>query len=104
VDDTRTRPSWVVTAPLWRWRDGSWHFLTVPEEASDEIADLAEGRSGGFGAVKVEVTCGATTWQTSLFPSTEQAAYVLPVKATVRRAEGLAEGDAATVTITAVHL
>jgi hypothetical protein len=106
VDGTRDRtpPSWAVTAPLWRWRDGSWHFLTVPEEASDEIADLAEGRSGGFGAVKVEVTCGSTTWQTSLFPSTEQAAYILPVKAAVRRAEGLAEGEPATVTITAVHL
>jgi len=104
VDHPRAQHSWEVTAPLWRWREGSWHFLTVPEEASDEIADLAEGRAGGFGAVKVEVTCGATTWQTSLFPSTEHAAYVLPVKASVRRAEGLAEGAATTVTLTAVHL
>src|SRR5690242_9525956 len=98
------RPSWELTAPLWRWRDGSWHFLTVPDDVSDEIADLAEGRSGGFGAVKVEVSCGRTTWQTSLFPSTERSAYVLPVKAAVRRAEGLWEGAPATVRITCLHL
>ncbi|NNM44450.1 DUF1905 domain-containing protein [Knoellia koreensis] len=97
-----SRPSWTVTAPLWMWH--SFHMLTVSEDVSDEIADLAEGRSGGFGSVKVEVTCGGTTWQTSLFPSSEQAAYVLPMKAAVRKAEGLAAGQPATVTITAVHL
>ena len=94
------RRSWTVTGPLWRWRDGSWHFLTLPEDASDEIADLAEGRAGGFGAVKVEVTCGPRTWERSLFPITEHSCYVLPVKAAVRRAEGLAEGRSATVTVT----
>ena len=104
MDDTGDHPSWDFAAPLWRWREGSWHFLTVPEEVSDEIADLAEGRSGGFGSVKVEVTCGSTTWQTSLFPSTSHAAYILPVKATVRRAERLPEGEPAHLTITALHL
>lgn len=104
VDGTG-RHSWEVTAPLWLWGSNeSWHFLTVPEETSDEIADLAEGRAGGFGSVRVEVTCGGTTWLTSLFPSKEQAAYILPMKAAVRRAEGLAAGEPATVRITAVHL
>ena len=54
--------------------------------------------------MRVEVTCGGTTWLTSLFPSKEQAAYILPMKAAVRRAEGLAAGGPATVRITAVHL
>jgi hypothetical protein len=104
VEDTGQH-SWEVTAPLWLWESNdSWHFLTVPEDASDEIADLAEGRAGGFGSVRVEVTCGATTWLTSLFPSRQQAAYILPMKAAVRRAEGLAVGHPATVRITPVHL
>lgn len=84
--------------------NGSWHFVTVPEETSDEIADLAEGRSGGFGSVRVEVVCGDTTWRTSLFPSKAEAAYVLPVKAAVRRAEDLQPGDVVRLRITALEL
>ena len=98
------RPSWDVTARLWVVPNGSWHFVTVPEEASDEIADLAEGRTGGFGSVRVEVVCGGSTWRTSLFPSKAEAAYVLPVKAAVRRAEGLVAGDEAVLTLTALEL
>jgi hypothetical protein len=50
--------------------------------------------------VRVEVTCGATTWRTSLFPSSSAQAYVLPVKKSVRSAEGLAEGSRAAVHLT----
>src|SRR5690554_3783493 len=84
--------TWEVSAPAWQWKSGNWIFLTVPEEASDEIAEAAEGRAGGFGSVRVEVTCGATTWRTSLFPSVEAGAYVLPLKKSVRQAEGIDEG------------
>ena len=81
------------TASLWLWKDdSSWWFVTVPEEISDEIEDLHGAAAGGFGSVKVEVTVGATTWRTSLFPSAEQGAYVLPMKKAVRAAESLEEG------------
>ena len=98
------RPSWEVSSRLWLVPNGSWHFVTVPEETSDEIADLAEGRSGGFGSVRVEVVCGGSTWRTSLFPSKAEAAYVLPVKAAVRRAENLEPGDVIRLRITALEL
>ncbi|MGC1209479.1 MAG: DUF1905 domain-containing protein, partial [Ornithinimicrobium sp.] len=55
-------------APVWEWEEASWFFVTVPEEISDEIADLTAGLSGGFGSVRVEVTIGTSTWKTSLFP------------------------------------
>lgn len=74
-------------------------FITLPEEASDEIAEATEGATGGFGSVRVEVTCGSTTWRTSLFPSTSDGAYVLPMKRAVREAEGLAEGSTAYVQV-----
>jgi len=84
-------------ATLWRWReDGAWHFLSLPESVTDEIDDLMPQKAG-FGSVKVEVTCGATTWQTSLFPSNGLQAYVLPLKKAVRAAEGLDIGDTAHV-------
>lgn len=80
-------------APLWRWQGrAAWHFLTLPQELSDEIDEATQGSQGGFGSVRVQASVGATSWQTSLFPSTEHAAYLLPVKRAVRVAEGLQEG------------
>jgi hypothetical protein len=84
---------WEFTARLWRWKEGSWHFVTVPDEVSDEIDALVGGDTGGFGSVRVEATLGGHTWLTSLFPSSEQAAFVLPVKRPVRTAAGVADGD-----------
>jgi hypothetical protein len=45
----------------------------------------------------VKVTVGRTTWTTSIFPSKEQKSFILPVKAAVRKAEGLADGTTASV-------
>ena len=89
--------TWEISAPVWQWQGGNWFFLTVPEEVSDEIAEVSEGTEGGFGSFRVEVSCGGTTWRTSLFPSTSAQAYVLPLKKSVRKAEGLAEGSTAYV-------
>lgn len=89
-----TSTSYDFTASLWLWKDdSSWWFVTVPEDVSDEIEDLHGAMAGGFGSVKVEVTVGSTTWQTSLFPSSEHRAYVLPMKKAVRAAESLVEGE-----------
>ncbi len=87
-------------AELWRW-DGNaaWHFVTVPDDVSDDIADAAGPVRRGFGSVRVRVTIGGSTWATSVFPDKQRCAYVLPVKQAVRRAEGLDAGDRATVTL-----
>jgi hypothetical protein len=94
-----TPTRWEFSAALWRWKGGSWHFVTVPQGISDEVDAVVGDATGGFGSVKVEVTVGGSTWSTSLFPSTEEAAYVLPVKKAVRSAEGMAEGDTVAVAI-----
>ena len=101
--DSAVPHRWEIAATVWQWQGGNWFFLTVPDEVSDEIAEVTEGRSGGFGSVRVEVTCGATTWSTSLFPSTDAQAYVLPLKKAVRAAEGLEAGETAHVTVRLVH-
>lgn len=86
----------AFSATLWEHSgQASWHFVTVPEQISDEIAGLTEGAHRGFGSVRVEVTVGVTVWRTSLFP--DSAAYVLPVKKAVRTAEGLIGGRAVRV-------
>lgn len=82
---------------LMRWQDGSWHFVEFDPELSDEIRQFSRGLAGGWGSIRVAVTVGTTTWRTSLFPSRERHAYLLPVKAEVRRAEGLEPGAQFTV-------
>ena len=97
-------PRYSFKATLWPWKEheGSWWFVTVPEDVSDEIEDLHGGSAGGFGSIKVEVTVGGTTWRTSLFPSSEQRTYVLPVKKAVRVAETLMEDQPFEVSLVCV--
>jgi hypothetical protein len=76
-----------------RRRDDTWTFLSVPPELSEEIRDRAAALPpAGFGSVRVTVTIGSSTWQTSVFPG-DDGRYGLPVKKAVRRAEGVESGD-----------
>jgi hypothetical protein len=95
-----TEPTWTFEAEL--WREGAWHFVTVDEEVSDEVEERHGATASGFGAVRVEVRVGGSTWRTSVFPSKERRAYVLPVKKAVREAEGLVEGGGATIVLRVV--
>lgn len=91
----------VFRARVWEHSPGdpgSWHFLTVPSELSEGLS-LEAGPPTGFGSIRVEVTVGATTWRTSLFPDSAAGSYVLPLKKQVRRSEGLAAGDTCEVTL-----
>ena len=82
------------TADLWAYGEesGSWHFVTLPVDIADEVRDVA-GPRRGFGSIRVSATVGDTTWQTSLFPDSQSASMVLPMKKAVRVAEGLEAGE-----------
>jgi hypothetical protein len=77
---------------LWTGRDGSSHFMTVPEEKSPEIRAHAFMNPRGFRSVRVQCTIAEVTWRTSLFPQ-QSGGYFLPVKADVCRRAGIAAGD-----------
>lgn len=98
--------AFTFTAPLWRWQarstaePGAWCFVTVPAEASQEIRELSDGHTRGFGSVRVVVEAGASRWETSLFPDAARRCYVLPVKKAVRVAEGVEVDDELTLRVT----
>ncbi len=95
--------TYSFTAEVWEWTSRtSWFFVNVPEDQADDIEERYRRRAAGFGSVRVEVTIGSTTWQTSIFPSKENATYVLPLKKAVRVAEGLEPGSPATVDLRVV--
>jgi hypothetical protein len=93
-------------AELWVWdarRGDSWVFVSLPEEASEDIRELTDGPRRGFGSVRVRATVGGSTWTTSIFPDKERG-YVLPLKRPVRAAEGLDVGDVAEVSVELLDL
>ncbi|MDQ6656934.1 MAG: DUF1905 domain-containing protein [Actinomycetota bacterium] len=68
--------------------------MTVPPDLCREIAAIAPDVSYGWGMIPATVRVGQTEWTTSLFP--KNGGYVIPVKAEVRRAEQLEDGEEVT--------
>jgi hypothetical protein len=81
---------------IWQWRGPApWYFVTVPEEQSQVIKSAEKFVTYGWGMIPVHVQIGETTWKTSLWP--KDGLYVVPLKANIRKAEGLKEGQTVTV-------
>jgi Domain of unknown function (DUF1905) len=77
---------------LWFWKGPSpFHFVTVPRDESTEIHAVAALVTYGWGVIPVGASIGETSWSTSLFP--KDGSYLVPVKASVRKAESLKLGD-----------
>jgi hypothetical protein len=84
------------TGELWFWRGPApYYFITVPDAEGLIIKDEWTFASYGWGMIPVTSRIGSTEWKTSLFP--KDGSYVMPVKAAVRHAEQLDEGDAPVV-------
>jgi hypothetical protein len=84
------------SGPIWFWKGPApWYFVTVPEEQSRDIHAVAALVTYGWGVIPVRVQIGATSWTTSLFP--KDGRYLVPIRADVRKAERLAEGDTVTL-------
>ncbi len=85
---------------LWLYQGkGAWFFATLPKEESAKIKLITASQRRGWGAVPVEVRVGKTIWQTSIFPYAKEQAYILPVKAQVRKKEKITAGDVVDVEI-----
>ena len=91
----------TVTTRIWLWTggQGSWQFLTIPEDQAVEIRAHSFGSSRrGFGSVRVEATINGVSWRTSVFPQ-KSGGYILPIKADVRRCAGISAGDEVTAAL-----
>jgi hypothetical protein len=81
---------------IWRWQGPApWYFVTVPARQCRDLKAASKLVTYGWGMIPVHVQIGNTTFQTSLFPKDDR--YIVPVKASVRKAEKLEEGDTVTV-------
>lgn len=88
--------NWEFSGEIWYWRGPSpFYFVTVPEAESADLHAASSALTYGWGVIPATVQVGATTFTTSLFP--KDGGYVVPLKAAVRKAEGLDEGDSVVI-------
>jgi hypothetical protein len=86
---------------IWYWRGPApFYFVTVPAEPSYELQDISSVVTYGWGMIPVTVRIGKTEWKTALWP--KDGGYIVPLKANVRKAEKLEEGDEVTVRLEVV--
>ena len=84
---------------LWFWRGPApWHFVTVPDEECAGLHAASAAVTYGWGMIPVAARIGQTAWTTSLWP--KDGRYLVPVKAWVRKAEGVEVGDLVSVRLT----
>jgi len=101
-------------AKVWRDRDNEgWHFITVPEDISEEIKFFAYCGKKPKRSLRVMATIGATigatfgatiedttgtkisevSWITSLFPDKTIECYLLPIKQNILTRANVDAGD-----------
>jgi Domain of unknown function (DUF1905) len=84
---------------MWFWKGPApWHFITVPDEECADLEAASAFVTYGWGMIPVTARIGATGWKTSLYP--KDGRYIVPVKASVRKAEELEIGDNVRVRLT----
>ena len=84
------------TGTIFIWKGPApWFFVAVPEEQSRDLQAISRFVTYGWGVIPVRARIGKTEWSTSLFP--KDGSYLVPIKASVRKAEKLDEGDNVTV-------
>ncbi|AFZ65750.1 DUF1905 domain-containing protein [Deinococcus peraridilitoris] len=81
---------------LWYWAGPApWYFISVPPEQCHDLHAASRLVSYGWGMMPVRARIGDTTWKTSLFPQEDR--YIVPIKASIRKAERLQQDDEVTV-------
>ncbi|MDQ2692159.1 MAG: DUF1905 domain-containing protein [Chloroflexota bacterium] len=84
------------TGKIWFWQGPApWFFVSVPAKESSDIKAISGLVTYGWGVIPVHVRIGKTEYTTSLFP--KDRLYLVPIKASVRKAENLKEGDSVTI-------
>lgn len=81
-----------IKSQLFKWQgEAAWFFIRIGEKISENIKDNFGMFAKGWGSLPVNVTLGKSNWKTSIFP--DKKTYLLPIKAQIRKAEKINDGD-----------
>jgi hypothetical protein len=81
---------------IWFWKGPApHHFVSVPPELGSDLRAISGAVTYGWGMIPVRAHIGDSAWDTSLFP--KDGSYIVPIRASIRTAEQLGEGDLVTI-------
>ena len=103
ADDPPAGRDYTVRTQIWRYKGtAAWYFANLSEKQSANIKSRYGATAKGWGSVRVRVRIGKTEWSTSLFPDKKSGTYLFAIKADVRKAENLSDGDRITARVSVV--
>lgn len=76
-----------------------WFFAMLPKIAAAEIKQGFGQKRRGWGAIPVKATVGQSVWSSSIFPDSKSGTYLLPIKLSIRKREGIKDGDVLSLTL-----
>ena len=80
------------TGRVIEWRGPApYYYLPLPEEAAEDVHEVAAMATYGWGVNPVAARIGETEFETSLFP--KDGSYLLPLKDAVRKPQQITVGD-----------
>ncbi|PIU01061.1 MAG: DUF1905 domain-containing protein [Bdellovibrionales bacterium CG10_big_fil_rev_8_21_14_0_10_45_34] len=75
---------------VWKHKGhGGWFFVTLPRSLSLKIRKDHGLSEEGWGRLKATAKLGKTSWATAIWYDSKVQSYLLPLKASVRRFEGI---------------
>jgi hypothetical protein len=81
------------------WRGPApYYYLPLTDEAAEDVHDVRQVATYGWGVIPVTARIGEVEFETSLFP--KDGGYLLPLKDAVRKPAGIGVGDELSVEVT----
>lgn len=78
---------------------GGWVFVTLPAKLSSEIRATFKSEEGGWGRLTATARIGNTEWKTAIWFDTKLNAYLLPLKAEIRKKEKIEVGKRISIAV-----
>jgi hypothetical protein len=88
------------TSKPWQYAPpGGWYFASLPVKLSSEIRNAVKSEEAGWGRLKAAARIGKAEWKTAIWFDTKLNAYLLPLKAEVRKSANIEVGKNIKITI-----
>lgn len=89
------------TAEVWYWRGPApYYFVSLPQDDAELVKPVANAVTYGWGMIPVYVQIRSTSWRTSMFA--KHGGYVVPLRDSARKAEGIQDGESIDITVTVI--